>query len=160
MLDRINAVRWSEYAQPQWNKPGSVVDALSGVARGEASAYDAVLYAVGNNHAGTYYPVVLPVMPFLEEMVDTGNASSQRVALDVLLDLFGSFRPEPGYEEIDFPAGGKRSVEAVLEERMHALRSVLERIVSKGGSSAPLAVELLSLCNRCDRTGLMGRDKQ
>jgi hypothetical protein len=145
MLDRIKSVPWSEYAQPEWNSPGSVVDALTRVVRGEGSAYDSLLYAVGNNHAGTYYPVLLAVMPFLEEIVDTGEASSQHVALDVLLDLFGSFRPEPGYEAIDLPSGGKRSVEAALGERIHALRPALERIASEGGSNAVLAEELLSL---------------
>jgi hypothetical protein len=151
MIDRINAIRWSEYAQPEWNKPGSVVDALSSVARGEESAYDDLLYAVGNNHAGTYYPVLLPVMPFLEEIVDKGDAPSQRVALDVLLDLFGSFQPEARYEQIDLPAGGKRSVEAILEERVHAFRPVLKRIVSEGGPNAPLAGSLLA-CEQGRRT--------
>jgi hypothetical protein len=150
MLDRIDAVRWSDYAQPEWNKPGSIVDALAGVVRGESSAYDSLLYAVGNNHAGTYYPVLLAVMPFLEEILDAGEVSSQRVALDVLIDLFGSFDPEPGYEEVDAPAGGKRSVEEAFAERMHALRPALERIAVDGGSNASLAEELSRLVSEDD----------
>jgi hypothetical protein len=55
VLDRINAIPWSEYAQPEWNKPDSVVDALAGVVRADGRACDSLLYAVGNNHAGTYY---------------------------------------------------------------------------------------------------------
>lgn len=57
-------------------------------------AYDRVLYAVGNNHRGTYFPVVLDVVPFLGEIVEHGGRWACARALDVLIDLVGSFGPD------------------------------------------------------------------
>jgi hypothetical protein len=145
MLDRINAVPWSNYAQPEWNKPTTVADALAKVARAESGAHHSLLYAVGNDHAGTYYPVLLAVMPFLEEFIHGGEASSQRAALCVLDDLFASFHPEPGYEEYDLPEAGKQRVEVAFTQRMHALGPALERLASAGGPNSSLARQLLEL---------------
>ncbi len=142
MFDRINAVPWGNYSQPEWNKPGDVADALERIARADAGAYDSLLYAVGNNHAGTYYPVLIPVVPFLEEIILKGEAASQRAVLCVLGDLFGSFQPEHGYEQVDLPDGGKQDVAAAFKQRLHALGPVLERIASSDSQNASLAGEL------------------
>lgn len=143
LLDRINAFPWSKYAQPGWNKPSSIGDALAKLVRADSAAYDSVLYAVGNNHGGTYYPVLLPVMPFLEEVIERGESLPQRAALCVLDDLFASFHPEPGHELADVGDGTKVDVEAAFRQRMHSLRPALERIASEGGTNSELAREVL-----------------
>ncbi len=79
MLERINTIPWSQYAQPERNEPGSVADALAKVERADGSAYRSLLDAVANDCGGTYHPVLLAVMPFLEEIVHRGEASSQRI---------------------------------------------------------------------------------
>ena len=145
MLDRINAVPWGHYAQPEWNKPNSIAEALAKVVRADPGAYNSLLYAVGNNHAGTYYPVLLAVLPFLEEILHVGEPASQRVALCVLDDLFASFQPEPGFEEFDPPEGGTQRVEAAFKQRIHQLGSVLDRIDSAGNSNSLLASQLRQL---------------
>jgi hypothetical protein len=145
MLDRIKAVQWQIYIQPEWNKPSSVADALAKILRTEIGAYDALLYAVGNNHAGTYYPVLLAVMPFLEEIIQSSEASPQRTVLSILDDLFASFHPEPGYEEAEIPELGRQKIEVIFKQRIRALVPALELIVGSGGSNSSLARELLCL---------------
>lgn len=98
-----NSVDFSGYPQPEWNGPDSVEVALNLVIQAHdeessSSAYNKLLYAVGNNHAGTYYPVALAVMPSLEAIVRGGKPWPQRTVLEALIDLFSSFEPEPGYD--------------------------------------------------------------
>jgi len=147
MLDRIKSVEWWSHAQPEWNKPTSVADALAKVVRSENGAYDSLLYAVGNNHAGTYYPVLLVVMPFLEELIHSGEPSQQRIALSVLDDLFASFHPEPGYEETETPDVGRQNVEVAFKQRVRALVPTLKAIVASGGENSSLAQQLVSLAS-------------
>lgn len=147
MLDRIKSVEWRNYAQPEWNKPTSIVDALAKCVESDSAGYDSLLYAVGNNHAGTYYPVLLAVMPFLEELIHIGGPSQQRAAMCVLDDLFASFHPEPGYEEIETTDGRRQSVEGVFRQRVRALAPTLEVIAGSGTANSSLASQLLCLVN-------------
>ena len=39
----------------------------------EQDVYNGVLYAVGNNHRGTYYPVVVPVIGLLGQVLREGS---------------------------------------------------------------------------------------
>jgi hypothetical protein len=150
MLNRIEAVQWASFAQPEWNKPHSVVNSLSKViaatdAESCSSAYDSLLYSVGNNHAGTYYPVLLATMPFLEEILLVGPQWPQRAVLCALDDLYASFHPEPGYEKITIPETGEQEVEVMFRQSVRSIRSTLECIVSSGNPNSSLARELLSL---------------
>ena len=93
----------AQFPQPESNESGSVEAALDGLRNSEDEstaneAYDAFLWAVGNNHAGTFYPVVLGVLPEIEQILMNGNAWAQRAAMESLIDLGGSFVPEVGYE--------------------------------------------------------------
>jgi len=61
---------YQAYPQPEWNSPTSIEVALSAMdeAATEAeswAAYNDLLFAVGNNHAGTFYPVAVVVIPEL-----------------------------------------------------------------------------------------------
>ena len=97
---RIRAVDWHAYAQPEGNTATSVADALVGILRScdsgtSEAAYNKFLYAVGNNHAGTYCAVLLETLPFLVEIVETNDLRPQRTVLCLLDDLYASFHPEP-----------------------------------------------------------------
>lgn len=144
-IDRINSVQWGSYAQPEWNTSTSMAEALERLHQSDTAAYDSVLYAVGNNHAGTYYPVLLAATPFLEHFVRDGNDEQQRIALCILDDLFASFHPEPGHEKIIDPSGTMSSVEATFRKRVADLAPVLAHLAHGCGPNALLASELASM---------------
>ncbi|MEJ2610210.1 MAG: hypothetical protein P8179_09010 [Candidatus Thiodiazotropha sp.] len=62
--ERIKGVNLSEYLGPEYYSPDRLIESLV-----ELSKYDTnnakygldnkVLFALGNNHAGTYYPTIL-----------------------------------------------------------------------------------------------------
>ena len=99
MLDGLDAVDWLSFEQPSWNREESVPQALRTVAEASSEdegsgAYHRLLYALGNNHAGTYYPVVLPALPFMIRLLSEGSTWARITILDALVDLAGSFEPE------------------------------------------------------------------
>jgi len=94
------------YPQPEWNTRSSVKTALSSMddVKSEAesrAAYHTLLYAVGNNHAGTYFPVALAVIPELGGKLDSKSQWTRHAAVNVLVDLCCSFHPEQGYENFE-----------------------------------------------------------
>lgn len=129
MLEALDQVPWASQPQPSWNRPDSVPAALrllnSASTPVEAqTAYNQVLYAFGNNHAGTYYPVVIRAVPFLAELLSHNVAAVREVTLDVLIDLVGSFAPEPGFDLLD-EQGPRRHLSTVLHAAVAELRPVL-----------------------------------
>jgi hypothetical protein len=150
MIKKFYAVHWFNYAQPEWNTETSVSDALSSVMEAtdsdsSSAAYNKLLYAVGNNHAGTYYPVLVAVTPFMEELLLMGNPWSVRTVLNALIDLLASFEPAPGYETFRNQAGNPQSLADSFKESVHRLRPSVERIVAGCEFNAKIARELISL---------------
>lgn len=133
------------FPQPQANDAGTVEAALEALwtAHDEASAVDACdafLWAMGNNHAGTFYPVVLAVLPEIEQILVSGGAWAQRAAIEALIDLGGSFVPEEGYETY---LGG--SVQDTLKMFVRSTRRHLLPLASGDDARAKSAIELLEL---------------
>ena len=133
MLDTIDTIDWKALAQPKENRGDEVpkaLRALSAATTEEAAnrAYDRVLYAVGNNHAGTYFPVVVAAIPFLGEVLEYGAAPARIGTLDVLIDLMTSFEPEPGHEIIERPDGARVPLTQLLQTAVQALRPALKRV--------------------------------
>jgi hypothetical protein len=142
IIDRIRATPWSRYAQPEWNTSSSVADALINVSMAKdatsgSSAYNQLLYAIGNNHAGTYYPVLLPAMAFLSEMLCNGSPQTKTTVLSMLDDLIASFHPEPGHEEM----------EPMFLTESRKLGPVLEELAAGNGLVSGTAKELLITLN-------------
>jgi len=91
------------YPQPEGNDPGSLFAALKALrdAHDESSAgeaYDRFLWTVGNNHTGTFYPVVLAALPQIEQLLIEGGVWPRQAAMEALIDLGGAFVPEQGHE--------------------------------------------------------------
>jgi hypothetical protein len=143
ILDQINAVPWRNFPQPEWNHDSSVPDALVKVVRGERNGYDCLLRAVGNNHAGTYYPVLLPALPLLGLIIHSGSPSAQRIALCVLDDLATSFHSDPSHKE---NAGGQ-DAEMEFMRQLALLRPHVQSVVAGKEENAQLASELLLVIN-------------
>jgi len=141
----MRRLKLDHFPQPPSNDPDSVGAALEALwkTHDEASASeacDAFLWSMGNNHAGTYYPVVLGVLPEMEQILLSGNPWAQRAAIEALIDLGGSFIPEPGYETY---LGG--SVQETLKAFVHSVRPHITPFVAADDARARSAIDLLEL---------------
>ncbi len=152
MLERLYDVHWQRIAQPEWNRPDEVPRAIQAVAEATndnaRDAYNRLLFALGNNHAGTYYPIVLWALPFLGEILCDGNAISKEIVLDVFVDLAGAFCPEPGFETVLGPNGMQIDMRGAAIEAMTELRANIEQCRDTTTSNARIhlaAKDLLEL---------------
>jgi hypothetical protein len=143
---------WAQYAQPQGNGPNEVGNALESLRsctrENEDDAYNRFLFAIGNNHAGTYFPVAVPTIGFLGETLLESSPSASEQALNVLVDLLGSFWPDPAFESIETADGPKLLTQLVLEAAQTLLPK-LESLRAIGGTERQrlLAAEVLGLIN-------------
>lgn len=133
------------FPQPESNDPGSVDAALEALRNANdeataADAYDAFLWAMGNNHAGTFYPVILGVLPAIEQIFMGGKPWAQRAVMESLIDLGGSFVPEEGYETY---LGA--SVQDTLDAFIRSLRHCIAPLASGNDARARSAADLLEL---------------
>lgn len=148
MLDTVDQIESSTRQRPPDARSGEVAAALRALAFATSDgaaedAYHRVLFAVGNDHRGSYFPIVLDAVPFLGEILVGGTRCVRARTLDLLIDLVGSFGPDPdvvvqdGVRPEDLPA--------VLHERVEGLRPTLQILVAD--SSAPdvqnLALQLV-----------------
>ena len=135
----------SNFPQPESNDSSSVEAALDAIRNAEDEstaneAYDAFLWAVGNNHAGTFYPVVLGVLPEIEQILISGNGWAQRAAIESLIDLGGSFVPEEGYENY---LGA--SVQETLKAFTQSMSRHIAPLANGNDALAKSATDLLEL---------------
>jgi hypothetical protein len=153
MLERLNKIAWSALAQPGGNDADAIPRALAFLANCDSHdeavrAYHRVLYAIGNDHAGTYYPAVLETIPFLGEIVERGPDVAREAALDALIDLVGSFCPEPGFETVITSHASTSDLKALV---LHCARKLRALVQATAASSSPqsrsgqLARDLLAL---------------
>jgi hypothetical protein len=136
---------FSHFPQPETNDPGSVEAALEALWTADdestaVEAYDAFLWAIGNNHAGTFYPVVLAVLPEIEQILMNGGSWAQRATIEALIDLGGSFGPEQGHETY---LGG--SVQETLRAFIHSMRDHLVPLAVGDDARAKSALDLIEL---------------
>jgi hypothetical protein len=131
MLEKLDAVPWWSFLQPLANRPSTIPDeirALGGrdqrVPRASSTApfHD----ATGHDSSGVYLPVVLQTLPFLEEILREGDELAQSLVLEILLDLIGSFAPEPGMEWIEHEDGTRVLMKDHLVQRVRLLRELIE----------------------------------
>ena len=130
---------------PESSDSGTVEAALEALksAHDESTAheaYDAFLWAIGNNHAGTFYPVVLGVLPQLEQILLEGNVWAKRAVMESLIDLGGSFIPEEGHQRyLGTP------VQETLQAFIHSMRRHIAPLAVADGPCANSASDLLEL---------------
>lgn len=124
---------FSHYPAPEWNRPNSIIAALKDAQAANdhssaMAAYNRVLYAIGNNHAGTYYPVAAVLVPALAPLLEGGQSWPRIAALEVLDDLTCSFEPEPGFESMTLSDGTLCSTEEALHRAIAGLEPLLQSI--------------------------------
>ena len=93
---------FDHYPQPASNDSSTVAAALDALRNAcdelsATDACDAFLWAVGNNHSGTFYPVVLGTLAEIKEILVNGPAWAQRATMESLIDLGGTFVPQAGH---------------------------------------------------------------
>src|ERR1700733_13601193 len=103
MQDHIDLPDLTAFSLPTWSGPGNVSAAFQSIlgandVESSLKAYHQLLYAIGNNHAGTYYSVALGILPAIESVFREGGLWSKHAVLEILIDLCTSFRPERGEE--------------------------------------------------------------
>lgn len=110
--ERVQSVGWSRYSGPEYYSQEELEESLIHLSRNDESRAsngldNKVLFAVGNNHAGTYYPAILEVADFLIELEESStNEAVRKCAYAILNDLF-YFSPDVGnytghsFEEIE-----------------------------------------------------------
>ena len=104
------------------------------------SAYHALLWSVGNNHAGTYTSSVLDLLPLAFEVLDRGEDWPKRTALETLIDLFGSFEPEP---EGSLHEG--TDLQSIVRQRITSRQASIDAIAMSSGVASASAQELSEL---------------
>jgi hypothetical protein len=109
------------------------------------AAYDRMLFAVGNNHAGCLYPAAVPAAPLLTRIVRDHSGWSRWATLEILIE-FLAFDATPA--EFTDPAGSLINVkEAVLAtvSDLHddLVRLALSPVVVPAGESSRDLLEVL-----------------
>jgi hypothetical protein len=102
--ERIRLVRWEQYAGPDLYRPGELVEALIELAsldqcragHGLENNVNKVLFAVGNNHAGTYYPAILEAADIFIEIEQESGVPAARACARAVLNELHYFSAEVG----------------------------------------------------------------
>ncbi|MGG9963736.1 hypothetical protein [Ferruginibacter sp. SUN106] len=101
-IGKINHINWSQFNEPEYYRPDNVVLSLTNLVnlRNEDekwNIYNDVLFAVGNNHAGTYYPVITEVLPLVTRLlISSPHELVRNCILEILSEWYYSFEPDPG----------------------------------------------------------------
>ncbi len=103
-------------------------------------AYHALLSAVGNNHAGTYNSSVLSLVSAIQPLLGRGHSWPQRAALEALIDLHGTFEPEP-----DSDVHCHEQLTVTLRQRIAAMEPTIRVIATSSGVATASAQGLLEL---------------
>ena len=135
----------AQFPQPEWNDADSVDGALEALRKvhdvtSAIEAQDRFLWAVGNNHAGTFHPVVLATLPRLDQLLRGGNSWTQHAVLECLIDLAGSFVAEEGHAtHLGAP------VQDTLQAFVQSLRPRIAELAEASDVESRSARELLEL---------------
>ena len=136
---------FDQFPQPESNDSSSVESALEALRNSHdpssaEEAHDRFLWAMGNNHTGTFYPVILAVLPQIEQILRDGGTWPSRAVIESFIDLGGSFVPEEGHEEY---LGA--SVQETLRAFIQSMRPRVALLAQGGGALATSASDLLDL---------------
>ncbi len=92
--EKVFGVDWSKYKGSEYYRPAEVVESLIHLIRNDTSKArhgldNKVLFAVGNNHAGTFYPAILEVADILIKIEQEASIEAVRkCAYAILNDLY------------------------------------------------------------------------
>ena len=109
IIEKIDLTDWKQYSGIEFYQPEKVIKSLKQLyylteENENNNTYNIVLFSIGNNHCGTYYPAVKSALPIIIEIAQYGQSEiSRNCALEILSDLNYCFSPEiEPYNEFDF----------------------------------------------------------
>jgi len=146
---------WSTYSGPEYYKPENVPQTLIELLELDdenlnSSVYNKVLFAIGNNHGGTYYPAIEKALKYIIATALNGNSEIARsCSLNILIDLYASFDPELGnYNYISF-----EELKVKVKQEIESISFDLEAFSSnliESSRNKNLAIELLECINETE----------
>jgi hypothetical protein len=149
------AVDWALIPGTRWYRPELAAAAADALARAETPgrAVQAVAdlrYAVSNDHAGSLYPAAVPAAGMFVRVILEEPGEPRSYALSTLLDWWGCFGPEPGFEVYVDPAGRPVEITEGIMRRVRQAADALERLASgfPAGEYRRAVTEVLRLLDR------------
>ena len=126
-------VQWSRFPGPPHYSPDEVPLAFAELlaVTDEASsdaAYNRMLFAVGNNHAGPLYPASVAAVYEVVRAALERTAWVRHCALNILIEMV-CFAPEPGFEPFRTHDGREVDVEAEIRKCVMAAVEAVNAIV-------------------------------
>jgi hypothetical protein len=159
ILEAVREVNWAGYAMPpsrQWYRPDSVIAAFelllaaSSQADGR-EAYNSMLSAIGNNHAGCLYPAAVPAAPLLVRVVRERQNWQRWAALEILIEYLAF---DVDREQFVDPTGSVvRTKDAIVAVVRNARDEVDHIARTQGAVSIAAACQLLEHLDEFSETG-------
>jgi|ERR1700722_7402382 hypothetical protein len=143
---------WDEIPGPMYYRPSEVEPAINSLAETTVEEGDVgarLRRAVGNDHAGTLYPAAVAATNRLLDIIEHRAGAPRRAALNILLDWWGTFQPEPGYGTFQERNGTNVELVPTVMEEVAAAKAVIERIPA----SDPIARKSALILLQCIETG-------
>jgi len=153
---QIHAIDWPTVPQPEGNSPTEVRDALLALTQVHLSGKSVdvehrVLFALGNAHGGTVYPVAIPATEIIANIALESRGLVRHTALEVLCDLLSSF-PEPGFETVPTANGSTVPLDSEVRRTAAQFRERFEALLLDPGLSSQSRDSLRGILNSLSRT--------
>jgi hypothetical protein len=142
----MTAPDWATIPGPKYYRPSDVEPAIRSLAETTLGAGDpsaSFRSAVGNDHAGTLYPAAVAGTSRLLGIIEYRAGTPRRAALNILLDWWGTFQPEPGYETFEDGNGTTVELLPALMNEVAASKSLIESIPDSDPVARKSALKLL-----------------
>jgi hypothetical protein len=101
-IHQVDQINWIQFKGPEYYRSDSIVTSLTKLVNLKSedekwNTYNDVLSTVGNNHAETYYPVIIEVLPLVITLLKSSqNELVRNCILEILSEWYYSFGPELG----------------------------------------------------------------
>lgn len=140
---------WHALPGPTWYRPAEAAAAAGDLARpaspdDAASAVRRLAAAVVNDHAGTLYPAAVPAARVLLAVVRDLPGKPRVAVLNTLLDWWGCFVPEPGYDR--YRGHDEEPVDLIeaIERQIRGAAGTLRTLACSDGAAGKMAEDLLT----------------
>jgi hypothetical protein len=145
---------WSLFPGPKYYRPDDVEPALAGLAAVSSEhtareAYNTVLFAIGNNHAGTLYPAVVGAVPRILTLATKGQGWVRRAAMNILVDVL-TFEIEPGFERFTMEDDVRTDTKLALRRLLRAEEQFFLSVIADVEAPEPFRIDALDLLDALD----------